>query len=521
MTQATGRIKDLEAQISELHKQLGDFQKLHKVLEAVSSSVEVEQVITRMTEETLQLCNADQGAVMLFDPVGEQEAKTLIRQETGEIKLDHFLNMLLAGTIEKQQGPLMTDDLKGTVGEQFFKSRYSDIISALSIPLILRGQLIGALNLIRLRPKKAFTGRELQLLNIMAPTFAQFIQNARLHNDMFQETERLRKEVSDKFAVQGIIGNSDKLREIFTLLERVLPTDARVLLEGESGTGKERIARVIHYNGPRHNKPFVAVDCGALPANLLEGELFGYLKGAFTGAHRDKKGLFAEADGGTLFLDEIANMPLEIQSKLLRAIQENEIRPLGSTTTTKIDVRIIAASANIRKNLDEGNFRPDLYYRLNVVPIQLPPLRERKGDVPILGNHFLQEMANKYQKPLVSFTPQAMAFMEQYEWPGNIRELENLVERMVILADPQVTQIDESLLPLEIRPQELEMVAAQLPDFSSADIKAKKEAYEKMMLLEALARNDWNQSSAGRDLGISERTVRYKMQKFGIQKPEA
>ncbi len=513
------KIAQYEAEISSLKDQIDDFEKLHDVLEAVSSSLEVDLVVQRMTEETLNLCSADQGSLMLFDPVGEQEAKTLIRREdVSEIKLDHFLNMLLAGWVSKHETPLLTNDLESTVGKQFYKPRYREITSTLSVPLVLRGDMIGALNLVRLGAQPDFTKREQRLVTILAPTFAQFIQNARLHKDVFAEAERLRNEVENKYAIHGIIGNSPKLQEIFSLLERVMPTDARVLLEGESGTGKELIARVIHYSGPRHNAPFVAVDCGALPANLLEGELFGYMKGAFTGAHRDKKGLFEEANGGTLFLDEIANMPLEIQSKFLRALQESEIRPLGSTKTIKVDVRVIAASGDLRLRLEEGNFRQDLYYRLNVVSINLPPLRERKGDIAILANHFLTKLADKYKKPLSGFHSETMAHFEQYEWPGNVRELENIVERMVILADPGAEKLEPDLLPLEIRPREYEKVVAQMSDDDGQNIKSKREAYEKMMLLEALTNNDWNQSSAGRELGISERTVRYKMQKFGIKR---
>ncbi|HQV34485.1 MAG TPA: sigma-54-dependent Fis family transcriptional regulator, partial [Calditrichia bacterium] len=391
-------------------------------------------------------------AVVLIDPAGKNEARTLIRQgEPETVTLDHFLNMMLSGWVHQHREPLCTDDITPIVGEANVKGKYRDIVSALSIPLSIKGEMIGTLSLIRLKAKEPFGERESDLLGILGTAFAQFIHHARLHDSIFEETLRLRKEVQTQYAFHGIIGKSPALQRVFKLLERVIPTDARLLIEGESGTGKELIAKVTHYGGPRREKPFVAVDCGALPANLLEAELFGYMKGAFTGAHKDKKGLFEIADGGTLFLDEISNMPLEIQSKFLRTLQEGEIRPLGSTQVKKVDVRIIAAgSGDLKKHVADGSFRQDLFYRLNVVSLKLPSLRERRGDVVILANHFLEKMAGRHQKQFKGFRAPLMARLESYAWPGNVRELENVVERMVILAEDNQDYLDESLLPLEI-----------------------------------------------------------------------
>jgi transcriptional regulator with PAS, ATPase and Fis domain len=309
------------------------------------------------------------------------------------------------------------------------------------------------------------------------------------------------------------------MQEVFALMERVIPTEGRVLLEGESGTGKELFARVIHYGGPRAAAPFVAVDCGALPANLLESELFGYVKGAFTGAMRDKKGLFEEADSGTLFLDEIVNMPIEVQSKFLRAIQEGEIRPLGSTQVKKVEVRIIAAaSANLRAQVQAGKFREDLFYRLNVVSISLPSLRERKEDIAILANHFLHKMATKYGKKISGFKPETLVHLEAYSWPGNVRELEHVVERMVILAEQDIAYIPSKLLPLELLLQTSATVHSPAQKPSPPDMKAIQDTHEKTMLLEALTKHHWNQSTTAKALGIHESTLRYKMKKYGLKK---
>ncbi len=352
------------------------------------------------------------------------------------------------------QKAALTDNLAETFGPEQIKAKYHTIASALSVPLqqLTRGEIIGVINVLLLDQSQKFGERELRLMGILASQCAQFIANARLHGEVFAEAKRLRQEVQDKYAFHGIIGYSSKMQEMFALLERIIPTEGRVLVEGESGTGKERIARVIHYSGPRASAPFVAVDCGALPANLLESELFGYVKGAFTGAQRDKKGLFEEANKGTLFLDEIVNMPLEVQAKFLRAIQEGEIRPLGSTQVRKVDVRIIAAaSLNLRTQVEARKFRPDLFYRLNVVNIALPPLRQRQEDIAILANHFLNKMAEKHGKKITGFKPETGAYLESYNWLGNVRELENVVERTVILAEPQLEYVTPELLPAEIR----------------------------------------------------------------------
>lgn len=272
----------------------------------------------------------------------------------------------------------------------------------------------------------------------------------------------------------GILGHSVKMQRVFALLRQVMPTDVRLLISGESGTGKECIARAIHDRGPRQDGPFVAVDCGALPANLLESELFGYVKGAFTGADRDRKGLFEEAHSGTLFLDEIVNMPMELQAKLLRAIQESEIRPLGSSQVRKVNARIIAAaSESVRDEMIAGKFRRDLFYRLNVVNINLPALRERKEDIPILAAHFLNTMNKKYGKHLTGFHADTMAHLEAYAWPGNIRELEHAMERAVVLC--QSEQLRRSDFPFFETPPAGSSTLFQLRPWDEAVFELKKQ----------------------------------------------
>lgn len=426
------RIMDLEARLK-------DYEKLYEIIDAISSSLEVEEILKLIIEWSLQLCHADQGSILIVGSMARQEVKTIVREgQSEDVKLDHYLNNLIAGWISQYKKPLLNAQLSEIFGQKNIKDRYKSIASILGIPIVnsVDGKIIGVINLISERENHKFGDRELQLMSILATHCCRLIQNAHLHEQLFKETLRLKKEIQDKYALHGIIGKSEKMQAVFSLLDRVVPTTVGVLLEGESGTGKERIARALHYGGPRKDAPFVAVDCGALPTNLLESELFGYMKGAFTGASQDRIGLIEEADGGTLFLDEIGNMPPELQPKLLRTIQEKEIRPVGSTKVKKIDVRIIAAaSINLEDKVKGGTFRQDLYYRLNVVKISLPPLRERKEDVAILANHFLQQLNERYGKKISGFRSEIIQKLEGYSWPGNIRELEHSIERAVVLCE--------------------------------------------------------------------------------------
>jgi Nif-specific regulatory protein len=497
-----------------------DYKKLIDLIQEIGSSLEIKQVLNRIISGAVSLINADQGAILLFDPAHIQEERTLIRKESeGRMLLDHYLNLLLSGWTRRNKKPLLTNNLAKTFGSGKVKKRYQDISSVLSIPLKLHDDVVGVFNLISFDKHHTFGERELQLIEILATSCVQFILNARLHEELFTETVRLRKEVREKYAFHGIIGQSPKMQQVFSLLERVIPTEGRVLLEGESGTGKELIARILHYCGPRKDGPFVAVDCGALPASLLESELFGYVRGAFTGAHHNKTGLFEEAHNSTLFLDEIANMSIEVQSKFLRAIEEGEFRPLGTTQVKKVDVRIIAAASdNLLTQVDAGKFRQDLFYRLNVVNITLPSLRERREDISILAYHFLNKMKDKHKKNIRGFKPETIVYLENYQWPGNVRELENIIERIVILAEDNIDYILPDRLPQEIKLKNFNNNSSLNLKASSKDIKTKKDAFEKKILLEALNENNWNQSAAARKLGIRESTLRYKIQKFEIKR---
>ena len=325
-----------------------------------------------------------------------------------------------------------------------------------------------------------------------------------------EENRELREALGKRYAHPNVVARSPKMQEVLATVERVAPTNSTVLLGGESGVGKDLIARAIHEKSRRARGPFLKINSTAIPENLLESELFGYEKGAFTGAAASKPGKFELADKGTLFLDEIGDVPPATQVKLLRVLQEREFERLGGTKTIKVDVRLIAATnRDLRAALEEGTFREDLYYRLNVVPIDIAPLRERKEDIPDLVNLFISRFAGDSGKPVESITPEAMQILVNYHWPGNVRELQNVIERGCALAKGNV--LDAADIHLDLRPAKAANGAAGfLPDGMTL------EQWEDEMVQEALRRANGNKSQAARLLGLSRNALRYRLSKIGI-----
>jgi len=334
------------------------------------------------------------------------------------------------------------------------------------------------------------------------------VHRVRERHRLVTENRELREALTERHRVEGIIGDSGQMQEVLSLVRRVAPSDATVLIRGESGTGKELIARALHYASPRAAGPLVKVNCAALAESLLEAELFGHEKGAFTGAVASRKGRFELADGGSLFLDEIGDLPAHLQVKLLRVLQEREFERVGSSRPIKVDVRLLAAThRNLEALVREGRFRDDLYYRINVVTIMLPPLRERREDLPPLIEHFLRVFAEKNGKIVRGLTREAREALLRYDYPGNIRELENLMERAVVLTRDEVIGTED--LPLA-----LETPASDSGD--AAGLVAAVEGLERRMIREALAKADGTQTRAAELLGISERVLRYKLKKYGL-----
>lgn len=339
------------------------------------------------------------------------------------------------------------------------------------------------------------------------------IQRIEKEINLKRENRLLREQLREKFKVDFIVSNSRPMEEALNLVGRVAASQATVLILGESGTGKELIARAIHYASPRADKPFIKVNCAALPETLLESELFGHEKGAFTGAVARRIGRFEQADKGSIFLDEIGDLSLPLQMKLLRVLQEKEFERVGSNQTIKADVRVIAATnRNLEEAIKKGTFREDLYYRLNVVTIALPPLRERKEDIPLLIEHFLKKYSAQNKKEVVGLSKEAQDLLRQYDYPGNVRELENIIERAVVLCPGKVITVNE--LPLNIR--EFNLSEFYIESQQNRSLPKILEDIERQMILKALKNNGGVQTKAAAELGISERVLRYKMKKYGL-----
>ncbi len=314
---------------------------------------------------------------------------------------------------------------------------------------------------------------------------------------------------------ENIVGSSKAIQEVCRLIGKVAPTDATVLIEGESGTGKELVARALHFASQRAERPFLALNCAGIPENLLETELFGYERGAFTNADRQKPGKFELASGGTLFLDEVSSLRLDMQGKILRALQQREIERVGGTKTIQVDVRIVSATnVDLKKSVQEGKFREDLFYRLNVIPIRIPPLRGRKEDIPLLVQHFLEHNNKKFNKRIRGVSEKAMDYLVDYAWPGNIRELENMIERLSVLLEKDF--IDAEDLPFEIYVKQAHCFKAMMAE--SIILKDARENFEKQFITAVLERTRWNQTEAAKILGIHRNTLLMKTDQLGVKK---
>jgi len=340
------------------------------------------------------------------------------------------------------------------------------------------------------------------------------LRKAEEREQLRRENQLLRKEIAREYSFENIVSKNEKMQKIFDVIKKVAQYRSTVLITGESGTGKELVARALHYNSDRSQNPFMPVNCGAIPENLLESELFGHAKGAFTDAIRTKKGLFEEADGGTLFLDEIGELPGQLQVKMLRVLQDGEIRRIGESKSIQIDVRIVAATVkDLQKEVNEGRFREDLFYRLNVLPIHIPPLRERKEDIPLLIRHFIGKYNQILNKNVADIDHSGLEALMNYKWYGNVRELENTVERAIVLCDRNYIQLEN--LPVEIQNFKEESQPEPMPD-EEYSIKKASKSLEMNLIKKALRKTKGNHTHAARLLEISHRALLYKIKEYGI-----
>jgi DNA-binding NtrC family response regulator len=367
--------------------------------------------------------------------------------------------------------------------------------------------------------EKAIKATKLGAFNFIAKPFKNdelllAVKNALEHRHLLEENQRLRNTLYERYSFHNIVGKGAGMKNVFDLISQTAPRRSTILIQGESGTGKELVAKAIHAYSDRAGEPFIALNCGNIPSELLESELFGHVRGAFTGATSTKRGLFEAANGGTLFLDEVTTISLETQSKLLRVIQEKEFRRLGGLENIKVDVRIIAASnSDLYAAVQQRTFRDDLYYRLNVIAIKIPPLRERPEDIPLLTEHFIKKYSEENRRNNFEVDPAAMKVLLDYQWPGNVRELENVIERAVVLAPGN--RITADLFPnnISMPPPEASFLFNQEP----ISLKEKVGRYEKNLILAALEKTNWNQKEAAQLLSVNATTLSEKLKRLKIK----
>lgn len=480
----------------------------------IQEQSDIKDVFALIIKHVNEFFTTDHVFLSMVNPRTMSEIKTLISE--GKFKNQETCQKVqfnITKWIMHHQKPFYTQNL--IEDTRFKKSVLKDagIQSVIGVPLKWEGLIIGALVFITGQETSGFNQADFREAQKIATLVSPYLYNIEQIERFFSSSSQ-EEILLTKYQKFGLIGKSQKFIELLHATEAAARCDVRVLLQGETGTGKEVVAKAIHKNSSRAKHRFVAIDCGAIPTELLESELFGHIAGAYTGANYNQKGLLEIADKGTLFMDEISNLPLPMQSKLLRVLQANEIRPLGSAEIHKIDVRIVAASSDSLWDLvNTGRFREDLFYRLHVFPIQVPTLRQRHDDIPRLAEYFLQRFTTEQQKNIIALHPKVIEFMLNYHWKGNIRELENFIERLVTLTPPERDLIDFGLIPEgflhRARQNNRENEAQE-------SLVARMHDIEKRILEQTLTKQDWNQSAAARVLKISESSIRYKMKKFGI-----
>lgn len=479
-----------------------------------------EEVLRLVAEKASYLVNSDASLIMMINPNTRDTIKTIYNKRDVVDVHNKLVHTNLSGWVILNNSALLSSDIKSD--PRFRKNLFDKVKakSAICIPFRIENIIIGTLLLLNNEGSCSFTENDLLLMERFSAVVAPFLHSTQSLAQYFivplsQET------LLKKYEAHGLLGKSKKFIQLLQTIEAAARCDVRVLLDGQSGTGKELIAKAIHHYSLRNSLKFVAIDCGAIPSNLIESELFGHVRGAFTGANFSRKGLLEEADGGTFFMDEINNLPMELQAKLLRFLQENEIRPIGSNNTIKVDVRIIAASSvSLKKLVEEQKFREDLFFRLYVYPISVPSLNDRCEDIPLLADYFLKKYSLQQNKEIERFHEEILDFLKNHLWSGNIRELENFVERLVTLAPLEMRVIDASILPEDFR-EEWQKVEAISPCHDTSNSLEKNISdYEIKLIRKVLIECNWNQSKAARQLNISEPSIRYKMNKLGIRRAD-
>jgi Nif-specific regulatory protein len=528
------RLDELEPAAAKIEQDPGALSALYAAQKRIGGATDLDRVLVEVADAVLLLVPSATHVTVILrdDDLGSVTAAaayvpvlTRVRLPSGQSGPPEGpvpITRSVYRKVVKERAAVLAADAPSEVGETESLMGAS-IRSTIGVPLWKGEEIIGVLQADNRSAPGMLKPRDVELLLVLAANASLAVANARLIKRLVSAEDRLQKEnsflkVREERRRGGgreveIIGTSSAMRKVITQLDKVVDTRVTVLIEGETGTGKELIAAAVHYRSRRRDKLFVAQNCAALAESLLESELFGHKKGSFTGATDEKKGLFEIADGGTLFLDEITETPMSLQSKLLRALQEGEIRPVGATASKHVNVRIVAATnRTLEEEVARGRFREDLYYRLKVFPIRLPPLRERREDIPLLCAHFLERYADEIGKPVAGFTQQTLELLVSYNWPGNVRELQNEVQRLVIQLEPGAFATPELLSP---RIRQVEGLVGRA-GVTKGTLKEMMDSVEKFFLLEALREHNNNKTNAAKALGITREGLHKKLRQYGI-----
>jgi transcriptional regulator with GAF, ATPase, and Fis domain len=483
-------------------RELAALRRLTAFSERLLSNTDLDRLLENLMDECIEVTRADKGFLILMESnqLRVKVARNVAR-ETIEDAVERVSDSIVAKVVRLQKPLIIADALDDPEFNSSDSVVNLKLLSVMCAPLMHKGELFGLIYLGNDRLVNRFDQKALDTLTIFAAQASLLIQNALLLNELKLENVTLKSRLEEQ-AYGDIIGACQGMKDVYKRIDKIASTDISVLILGETGTGKELIAREIHRHSPRAQGKFVTINCGAIPENLLESELFGHVKGAFTGAVATKLGKFQDAIKGTLFLDEIGEMPLQLQVKLLRAIQEKVVYKVGDNRPEPVDIRIVAAT---NRNLDEevrkGTFREDLYFRINVVTIKLPPLKDRGDDVTVLARFFLSRYAREFNSKARGFTPASVVAMKKYNWPGNIRELENRIKKAVVLADKPLLGPED----LDLRPENLPPI---LP------LAQAKEEFQKRYINEVLERNNGNRTKTAKDLGVDPRTIFRHLEKL-------
>jgi Nif-specific regulatory protein len=517
MTTMPARIQPAAPDVDAPAREARRLSTLLDVSQALSGTLNLKASLHRVLEILARHHGAVRGIVSLVDADGDLRVEASDGLGDGTRPVRYQIGEGITGTVVQTARPVVVPRVSREPAFLHRAARRPELahqeLSFVCVPVVLNRRAIGALAIdLRYKPERNFE-RSQKFLGVVASMIAQAVKIQRLIEEdkrrLVDENTHLRQELRERYDFSKFVGTSGPMRQIFEQVTQVAGTNTTVLIRGESGTGKELIAHAIHYGSLRAKKPFVKVSCAALPDSLIESELFGYEKGAFTGAEARKKGRFELADGGTLFLDEIGDVNLATQVKLLRVLQEREFERVGGTETVKANVRVVAATnKDLERAIAAGTFREDLYYRLNVFTIFVPPLRERKADLVLLVDHFLEKFAREHARSIRRISTPAIDMLASYHWPGNVRELENTIERAVLMCDSEV--IHGHHLPPSLQTAEASGTVTRV------SLRDAVGAYEKDLIQDALKTTRGNCAKAARLLDTTERIINYKVRQYGI-----